>query len=367
MESMGWKSLVSSLFVCAVVTIMISPVITQAVVKPLVTEQRLVSFGRYAFASQAIDSIAEDDSLSVVGIGSSMMYKAFDGKCMEELSDIENSNFYNLGVPASRPYTDMMQIPRLSNSGVDVVLVEVGANLLFKMSEGPHEYLQLRFTVQTMIQDSSDIGPWTDIILPYHQKWVYTNEYERTIARQDWFVESNEIHLERLLGLQNEEDIEFRFLPDPETPEWMDYLKRPGWPASVIDNDWKRKMTMDEYNQTVLMKRSKYEPLANGTQNHAALHYIISELINSDIEVVLVGMPHHPLIYPYLDDGQWDGYNQTLHTLSESYDVDVMDFTWQDKAGWAHEHFSDRNHLDEEGRLEFCERMTPLLNSLLES
>ena len=183
MESMGWKSLVSSLFVCAVVTIMISPVITQAVVKPLVTEQRLVSFGRYAFASQAIDSIAEDDSLSVVGIGSSMMYKAFDGKCMEQLSDIENSNFYNLGVPASRPYTDMMQIPRLSNSGVEVVLVEVGANLLFKMSEGPHEYLQLRFTVQTMIQDSSDIGPWTDIILPYHQKWVYTNEYERTIAQ----------------------------------------------------------------------------------------------------------------------------------------------------------------------------------------
>jgi len=367
MESKDWKSLVSSLFVCAVVTIMISPVFTQAVVQPLIIESRLVTFGRYAFASEAIDSISEDDSLSVVGIGSSMMYKAFDGECMEAFSEMENSNFYNLGVPASRPYTDMMQIPRLSNSGVDVVLVEVGANLLFKMSEGPDEYLEFRFTVQTMIQENSDLGPWTEIVLPYHQKWVYANEYERTAARQEWFVESNEILLERLFGLEQEDDIEFRFLPDPETPEWIDYLKRPGWPASVIENDWKRKMTMEEYNETYLMTRSKFEPLGNGTQNHAALHYIISELIQSDIKVVLVGMPHHPHTYPYLDDGQWDGYNTTLQTLSESYAVNVMDFTWAEKTGWAHKHFSDKNHLDDDGRLEFCERMTPLLNSLLES
>jgi hypothetical protein len=367
MESKDWKSLISSLFVCAVVTIMMSPVITQAVVQPLIIESRLVTFGRYAFASEAIDSIAEDDSLSVVGIGSSMMYKAFDGDCMEALSEVENSKFYNLGVPASRPYTDMMQIPRLSNSGVDVVLVEVGANLLFKMSEGPNDYLEFRFTVQTMIQENSDLGPWTEIVLPYHQKWVYANEYERTAARQEWFVESNEILLERLFGLEQEDDIEFRFLPDPETPEWVDYLKRPGWPASVIENDWKRKMTMEEYNETYLMTRSKFEPLGNGTQNHAALHYIISELIQSDIEVVLVGMPHHPHTYPYLDDGQWDGYNTTLQTLSESYDVNMMDFTWAEKDGWAHKHFSDKNHLDDDGRLEFCERMTPLLNSLLES
>ena len=146
MESKDWKGLVSSLFVCAVVTITISPMFTQAVVQPLIIESRLVTFGRYAFASEAIDSIAEDKSLSVVGIGSSMMYKAFDGDCMEALSNVEEANFYNLGVPASRPYTDMMQIPRLSNSGVDVVLVEVGANLLFKMSEGPNGFSGICFS-----------------------------------------------------------------------------------------------------------------------------------------------------------------------------------------------------------------------------
>jgi hypothetical protein len=35
------------------------------------------------------------------------------------------------------------------------------------------------------------------------------------------------------------------------------------------------------------------------------------EFIESGIEVVLVGMPHHPRSYPILDDGQWDGYNTT--------------------------------------------------------
>lgn len=361
-----WTKLVSSIFMAAVVFIFISPAITQAVVQPLIIESRLVTFGRYAFASEAIDTISEDESPSVVGIGSSMMYKAFDGKCMESNSSVENSKFYNLGVPASRPYTDMMQIPRLARSGVDVVMVEVGANLLFKMSEGPNDYLEFRFTVQTMIQDDSDLGEWTEIILPFHEKWVYLTEYERTVARQEWFVESNEILLERLLDMEDEEDIEFRFLPEPNSADWIDYLKRPGWPASVIDNDWKRKMTMEEYNQTVLMTRSKFEPLANGTQNHAALNYIISKLLESEIQVILVGMPHHPHTYPYLDDGQWDGYNQTLDTLKAKYDVDVVDFTWEDRAGWAHEHFADKNHLDDQGREEFCQRLLPLLDSKLE-
>jgi len=363
----GLKSLISSLFVCAVVIISITPAFTYAVVQPLIIESRLVTFGRYAFASEAIDSIAEDESPSVVGIGSSMMYKAFDGKCMEELSGVENSKFYNLAIPASRPYTDMMQIPRLSSSGTDVVLVEVGSNLLFQMSEGPNEYLEFRFTVQTMIQENADLGAWTEIVLPYHQKWLYLNEYERTVARQEWFVESNEIILERLFDLEDEQDIDFRFLPEPGSNEWLDYLQRPGWPASVIDNEWKRKMSMDEYNETVLMKRSNFEPLEHGTRNHAALEYIISELIEADIEVVLVGMPHHPHKYPYLDPGQWDGYNHTLENLAETYDVAVVDFTWQEKEGWVNEHFSDGNHLDDEGRDEFCERMTPLLDSLLES
>ena len=256
MKQEGWLHLLSSLFMFGIVLIIVSPSITQAVVQPLIIESRLVTFGRYAFASEAIDTVSDDESPSVVGIGSSMMYKAFDGECMEDESSVEGANFYNLGVPASRPYTDMMQIPRLSGSGVDIVLVEVGSNLLFKMSEGPNDYLEFRFTVQTMIQDQSDVGEWTDIVHPFHQQWVYVNEYERTSARQEWFVESNEILLERWLDLEEEEDIAFRFLPEPGTPEWVEYLKRPGWPASVIDNEWKRKMSMEEYNRTVLMTKS---------------------------------------------------------------------------------------------------------------
>ena len=367
MSTKGMGNLISSISMCLVILISITPSFTYNIVEPLIIESRLVTFGRYAFANEAIDSIAEDEVPSVVGIGSSMMYKAFDGKCMGSLSKVENAKFYNLGVPASRPYTDMMQIPRLSQSGVEVVVVEVGVNLLFKMTDGPHEYLEFRFTAQTMIQENSDVDEWVDIVLPYHQRWLFLNEYERTVARQEWFIESSEILLERMLKHENEEDIKFRFLPEPGTDEWSEYLQQPGWPASLIDNGGKRGMSEDEYNETVLMVRSNYEPLSNGTRNHEALHYIVSELVESGIEVILVGLPHHPHKYPYLDPGQWDGYNDTVNQLVEEYDVELVDFTFEQREGWAHEHFYDGNHLDEEGREEFCQRMTPILDSALES
>ena len=42
----------------------------------------------------------------------------------------------------------------------------------------------------------------------------------------------------------------------------------------------------------------------------------------------------------------------------------IFDNTWAE--GWQHDHFDDRNHLDADGRDEFCARTLPLLISLLE-
>ena len=365
---MGGKDvwhLFSSMFVCFVVAITLSSSISYNIVQPLILESKLVTFGRYSFANEAIETIANDDSPSVVGIGSSMIFKAFDGECMGGLSSVDGAKFYNLGIPASRPYTDMMQIPQLSRTNVDVVVLEVGTNLLFKMTDGPHEYLEFRFTLQTMLQDDSDLGEWVDLVLPYHQRWLYLNEYERTEARQSWMIEAADVTLERLLKADNDDNIEFRFLPEPGTKEWSEYLQKPGWPASVIDK--KTPSELEEYNETVLKVKSSYKPLQNGTRNHDALDYIISELTNSGIKVILLGLPHHPLKYPYLEPGQWDGYNHTIHSLSEKYDADVVDFTFEQRDGWNYQHFSDGNHLDDEGRLEFCQRMTPILNAALNS
>jgi hypothetical protein len=119
-----------------------------------------------------------------------------------------------------------------------------------------------------------------------------------------------------------------------------------------------------KYYDTEMAKSEWYRPLPNGTANHAALHYEISELTNAGIKVILVGLPHHPEVFQHLDAGQWDGYNHTIQELAETYDVDFVDYTFSE--GWKDEHFSDRNHLDKEGRIEFCQRMTPILNAALE-
>ena len=39
---------------------------------------------------------------------------------------------------------------------------------------------------------------------------------------------------------------------------------------------------------------------------------MISELTNANIEVLLVAAPHHPYVYPHLDEGQMDGFNHTI-------------------------------------------------------
>jgi hypothetical protein len=45
--------------------------------------------------------------------------------------------------------------------------------------------------------------------------------------------------------------------------------------------------------------------------------------------------------------------------------VTIIENTWS--QGWTHEHFDDRNHLDKDGRYEFCQRSVPIVSELLNS
>jgi len=35
------------------------------------------------------------------------------------------------------------------------------------------------------------------------------------------------------------------------------------------------------------------------------------------------------------------------------------------EQGWKDDHFYDRNHLDDEGRIEFCHRLAPAINEVI--
>ena len=360
MESKDWKGLVSSLFVCILILFGTTSFISSQLI-----DNKLFTNGRYGMLYDALDTISEDEVPSVVAIGSSQMYKGFNGSCMGDLSENSDAKFYNLALPASRSYTDMLMIPRILESDIDIVMIEVGVNLLFEMkpTNGNNGYVEMRLMIDSMLHNDKDVGGWQEIILPYHDEFVNLNEIERIQSRQDYSVEGTELFLSEFFGFEGHEQLYYRGTPEIGTDEWIEYLQEPVWPRSYLEslNDEER----TEYSSTQMKKSLSYRPLDNGTANHAALHYEVSSLSDSGIKVILVGLPHHPEVMSILPEGHWDGYNTTVQTLVNEYNVDNVSFTFSE--GWEDHHFSDRNHLDADGRLEFCERMTPLLNSLLES
>ena len=89
---------------------------------------------------------------------------------------------------------------------------------------------------------------------------------------------------------------------------------------------------------------------------------MIHELLNASIEVVLVGIPHHPWVNEYLEPGQLDGMNSTYDKYTSLDGVTPLQMYWEE---WPSEAYSDRNHLDAEGRGIFCKRVTPIIDAIL--
>ena len=89
---------------------------------------------------------------------------------------------------------------------------------------------------------------------------------------------------------------------------------------------------------------------------------MINSLVNASIDVVLIGVPHHPWVNDYLENGQLDGMNETYNYYSSFENVTSLQMYWDN---WPSEAFSDRNHLDSEGRDIFCNQVTPVVDNII--
>ena len=359
-----WSEFIVSVCIICLIFTSSSYILTDTIGK----EETLTST-RYGFVYEAIDHIDNDYKLSVVGIGSSMMEQAFDGNCMANNTSNDIA-FYNLGMAASRSYTDMMMIPRLASSTVDVVMIEVGVNLLFQMDfekdqqrENPDHYVEMRLRIGTMMQEEQDKGDWIDIVLPEHRKWLDLNAIQRAEDLQDYTRVGIENHLRSSVSNVYDIGLTPNKIPSPDSDEYDDYLQTPRSPTAPSKIDSMTKEELDQYNES-LESGSSYRPLANGTANHEALFYEVETLIAAGKQVVIVTLPHYKEVYKHLDDGQWDGFNETLQDLGQ-YDVSFLNYTFD--TSWQYYHFGDRNHLDSDGRKEFCKRVAPEIEQLLVS
>ena len=71
---------------------------------------------------------------------------------------------------------------------------------------------------------------------------------------------------------------------------------------------------MNDYfteNMEAISSSPIYTPQKEKTLNHEAYEYMLNTLTSNNIPVLLLGLPHHPQVYPYLNN-QLDNYNYTL-------------------------------------------------------
>ena len=313
---------------------------------------------------EAINTIASDESISIVGTGSSMTFKGLDGKCVAQHMTHE-SIVYNIAQLSSNPWNDMIHIPRLVNAQPEIVLIEVGPNLLIDLySENAIENAKFRYKIDTSQQDSSDIGGWIDLIHPELEDFVATNDFHRMELRQEYVTQSIEENLRRIIFNESNarQDWAYGWTPHPESEDWIDYLQTPTFPADRYGFEGMDNSERIDYNETKMDNSASYNPKIN-SYGYSVIEYEISALVENDISVILIGLPHHPSSIDFVPQGKWDSVNQTMSNFAQIEGVTVFNQIWE--PGWIDDHFYDRNHLDDEGRIEFCNRLAPVIDEVL--
>jgi hypothetical protein len=354
-----------SLFIGLIVTLFFLSNAGQYIAEDELLNGSTISNGRYAITYNGYEDISTDESKTVVGIGSSILMAAMDGGCMSEISNIQNSKFYNMAMSGSHPYVEMIQTPTLIESSPDVVMIEIGPNSLWGWNtkyQGLIDYHEFRFTLSSMQMTHDLSGGWYDILEQKDKEYFSNSSLQRDLQWSDYTRNAIDSQIEDYLYGSLDKDA-YNSVPDTNSKEWYDYLQTPKHKSSKYDTKNESQIRQDlDTKMEKKVNQGVYNPKSNGTQNHAALEYLISSLNNAGIEVVIVGIPHHPWVNGYLEPGQLDGMNETYSYYSSKYSVHPIQMYWE---SWNSSEFSDRNHLDSDGRERFCQQVTPFIDEVL--
>lgn len=354
-----------SMGVFLVVFLFLSGSVVPTVVNDGLIEGNFIRSGRYAVTHPAMESIAAEEGEAVVVIGSSILQYATDGLCIGQHLDDENTKVYNLAIGGANPYTEMIQIPSLIDTKPKAVIVDLGPNSLwnFYESDSLDEYIQFRFTILSLTLDLGREPAWSDLIRERDQSFIASSLEERIHLTASY----SQVALDNALAAKFHDELGVAYIdrnmPGVDDEGWLDYLQNPGFLPPLFE--LKNQTEVDAWFEENMPKRAKYgvyNPLPNGTLNHAALDYTVRSLTEAGIEVFMLAIPHHPQVYDYLQPGQIDGHNVTLNRFEEKYGAVPANWFWE---SWDQGMFRDRNHLGDQGRIHACERIADMLNEQL--
>jgi hypothetical protein len=367
------QSLSLSISIVFLVFILMSSTFNSFIIKPLLRDGSIIAHGRYMITFDALDTVEDDEGASVVAIGSSITRASIDGSCIENFSNTQDLEVYNLGLSAANPYTEMMQLTALINSKPDIVLLEAGVNSFWDIDSqnrtggiDEDSYIEFRMRLNSILMDNSDFGNWTEIVREKDRESLLGDYFSRNNETSKYSNEAIEELLNRFIFDQSNAAKTTSWLRAPETSaeSWEDYLSTPNYRIGVWDNgsmveDW------DAWFENNMEERSKFgefNPQHSGTLFHTVMEHIVEELTRNGITVVLIATPRNPMVFDYLEPGQTDGLNSSLSNLTISDDVIVENMFWET---WDKDEFLDRNHLNNNGRQKMCEILAPKIYSSL--
>ena len=362
------KDFSTSSFFSSLAALLLSSLLLSSIIAPTVSEKLitsgLTSNSRYGVTFPALEYIEDLGEKSVVGIGSSIIEQALNGSCITERLGKKDTSVYNLGISGGNPYTESLQIPALIRANPELVLLDLGPNGLwdFYESKDLDEYIQFRFTINSVSMGHEDIGEWHEFIREKDQQWLAYTHLERVKLTQSYSQKAIDEFLKEHISKQFNLDYESR-APSPSDEDWHQYVLEPHFSNPFFETMSDESIV--QYMEEKMPRKAKqgvYNPRFNGTLNHQAYEYIINALREAGIPVLLVATPHHPLVYPYLQPDQLEGFNHTFNTFSNLSGVYGVNMFWET---WHSSMFKDRNHLGVNGRQYFCEQITPYIDQIL--
>jgi len=366
-------SLLISLAIAFIVFIVLSSTYNSVIVKPLLKDGSLITHGRFMITFDALETIQKDEAVSVVAVGSSITRASIDGNCIENLSQIDDLEVYNLGLSGAIPYTELMQLTALINSKPDIVLLEAGVNSFWDMDLQEKEfgsntpaYIEFRMKLNSIQMKDGDFGDWTDIIRDEHRGFLLDDMFSRNKEYSTYSSEAIEELFGRILLDESSAEEPTSWLRAPQTSDesWNNYLSTPNYRTGAWENNstLRNPEAWFQENMERYSEYGEYTPQHNGTLFHVVLNHMVEELIRNDVKVVLVAAPRNPMIFEYLESGQTDGLNSSLLDLKLSDDVFIKNMFWEK---WETHDFLDRNHLNGDGRQKMCGILAPMIDSIL--
>ena len=365
-EKINFGDMILSILVALIIGMLLSHNLTFSLTESAISNGSIMQDSRLSgITTDSLKIISDHVEDPIIAIGSSMTLKALDGKCVTE-NLASQSVMHNLAHVNSMPWNDMIHIPRIVELSPTLVLIEIGPNIMTNLtSEKALEYSELRYKTDTAKQENLDFGGWYDLLDPRLKASVATNDFTRMEFRQEYVVDSIEEKLNLLIYNESKARKEWTYgwVPQPgNSKDWLNYLQTPPFPSDRNGFDGMETDEREEYNLTKMKLGANYNPQIT-SYGQRILEYEINTLVNNGIEVLLVVLPQHPDSLTFVPNGKWDELNQSINNFAESESVFVFDQLWE--SGWSDQHFFDRNHLDDEGRFEFCNRLAPVINDVI--